>query len=131
LTEQEILIIKLSKQGLNNKKIADKLGIKYETLRHINTSICEKFNLETIEQVIVYATNHLMLFDTRKTSDTTKKSKCKKHCQKLKLTQEKLKYIRKCLGKGQSVRSIAKNAGVSEGCIRKAIKLGKLPQKKQ
>jgi DNA-binding NarL/FixJ family response regulator len=131
LTEREILILKLSKQGLNNKEIADKLGIRYETLRHINTSICKKFNLETTGQVIVYATNHLMLFDTRKTSDTTEKNKSKKHCQKLKLTEEKLEYIQKCLDKGQSINSIAKSAGVSEGCIRKAVKSGKLLKKRQ
>jgi hypothetical protein len=51
----------------------------------------------------------LMLFDTRRTSDTTKKrkGKSKKHCPKRKLTPEKLKYIQECLDDEQSVNSIA------------------------
>jgi DNA-binding NarL/FixJ family response regulator len=131
LTDREILILKFAKQGLNNKVIAGKLNIKYETLRRINTSICRKFNLETIEQVIVYATNHRMLFDTRRTYDTTKKRKGKKHCPKLKLTPKKLEHAQEYLDNGQSIRSIAKEIGVSEGGIRKAIKSGKLYKKQQ
>ena len=102
------MILKFAKQGLTNKEIADNLGLKYETLRRINTSICRKFNKGTIAQAIVYATNHLMLFDTRRTSGTTKKSKSKKHCPKLKLSPEKLDYIQECLNKEQSIRSTAK-----------------------
>ena len=133
LTDREILILKLSKQGVNNKEIADRLQLKYETLRNINTSIHRKLGVETVQQAIVYATNHLMLFDARRTSDTDEKGEGKKHCRepKLKLTPEKLEHIRKCLGNWQSIRSIAKNAGVSDCCIRNAIKDGRLHKKQQ
>ncbi|MDR0605730.1 MAG: hypothetical protein LBG80_15665 [Bacteroidales bacterium] len=133
LKNREILTVKFAKQGLNNKEIVGALGVKYETLRREITSICEKFNLGTIGQVIVYLTNHLMLFDTRRTSDTTKKrkGKSKKRCPKRKLTPEKLKYSQECLDNRQSNRETAKNVGVSEGCIRDAIDSGKLHKKRQ
>jgi DNA-binding NarL/FixJ family response regulator len=132
LTKRERLILKLSKQGLNSKEIAGELRIKYETLRRINTLICRKLDVETITQAIVYATNHLILFDARETPCTaTGKDNGKERCQKLKLTPEKLKHIQECLDKGQSIRSTAKNAGVSEGCIRKVVKSGKLLKKRQ
>jgi DNA-binding CsgD family transcriptional regulator len=63
LTEQEIRILRFSKQRLTNKQIAEKLGISYFTLRHANMRICKKFDVETMLQAVIYATDHLLLFD--------------------------------------------------------------------
>ncbi|MDR0724630.1 MAG: helix-turn-helix transcriptional regulator [Prevotellaceae bacterium] len=129
LTEREIFILKLAKQGVNNKEIADKIGIKYETLRNINTSIHQKLGVETMEQAIVFATNHLMLFDT--TREDSPKDECetknKQHYRKL--PQDRLEYIQDCLDKGQSVNSLAKEIGIARSSIRHAVKTGKLVKK--
>jgi DNA-binding CsgD family transcriptional regulator len=62
LTMQEIKILRLSKQRICNKEIAAKLNISYDRLRHIKTQLFQKLNVETMEQAIIYATNHSMLF---------------------------------------------------------------------
>jgi hypothetical protein len=92
--------------------------------------IYEKLRVETIEQAIIYATNHQMLFNTvpaisgKNFSNFQCCSKSKK--QRNKLTNEKLYYIQTALYNKQSVNSIAKEVKISEGAIRKAIKIGKL-----
>jgi DNA-binding CsgD family transcriptional regulator len=63
LTEQEMKIIILSKEGLDSEAIANELKLKYKTVCNKKTEICKKFNMDTIEQVIVYLTNHLRLFE--------------------------------------------------------------------
>jgi DNA-binding CsgD family transcriptional regulator len=107
LTEQELLILRFSKQRLNNKQIADKLGITYDTVRHAIRRICEKFHVETMVQAIIYATDHLLLFDP--SLPIPKRNKKKKKCKKRdKLTPKILQDIGIRLDRGQSVNSIAK-----------------------
>jgi DNA-binding NarL/FixJ family response regulator len=125
LTEQEIRILRFSKQRLTNKQIAEKLDISYYTLRHANMQICKKFHVETMLQAVIYATDHLLLFDHSMVSKKNKKKKCKKHRDKL--TPEILQDIETRLNNGQSKNFIAKEIDVSEGTIRYAIKKGKVP----
>jgi DNA-binding CsgD family transcriptional regulator len=118
-------ILRLLKRGLDSKTIAAELCIKRRILYNINVSICEKLHVDTIEQAIVYAANHLMLFDT--THETSSKNKCEISCERhQKLTREKLERIQDCLNKGQSIRSTARDEGVSERGVLKAVKTGKL-----
>jgi len=126
LTEQEILILISSKQRMNNKQIAKRLGISYHTLMGINKQICEKLNVESMLQAVTYATDHLLLFNPNIEVSKKKKreEKCKKHRDKL--TPEILQDIGTRLDSGQSNRFIAKETGVSEGTIRYAIKKGKV-----
>jgi DNA-binding NarL/FixJ family response regulator len=131
LTEQELKILRLFKEGIDSQTVADELQIQRKTLYCKHISICEKLNVHTIEQAVVYVTNHLMLFDTNREVPVKNKSKTggKKHYQKL--TPENLKHIQERLDNGQSVNSIAKKEEVSESNIRKAVGAGKLVKKRQ
>jgi DNA-binding CsgD family transcriptional regulator len=65
LTEREIEILRLAKRGFKEQEIADQCYITYGRLRHITSDIYRKLDVKTIEQAIVHASNHLMLFDFR------------------------------------------------------------------
>ena len=56
-------------------------------------------------------------------------SEDKRHGHSHKLLPHVLKRIQSKLNKGQSVNSIAKQEGISEGCIRYSVKTGKLEKK--
>jgi DNA-binding CsgD family transcriptional regulator len=95
LTEQELMILKLSKQRICNKEIAAKMRISYDRLRHINMQLFQKINVETMEQAVIYATNHSMLFASKpELSEQSKQSHNK-------LTTEKLHHIQICLNNEQ------------------------------
>jgi DNA-binding NarL/FixJ family response regulator len=130
---KEILILWFSKQRICNKQIADKLHISYIAVRRIKARIYKKLGMETIEQAIIYATNHQMLFNTIP-ADSGKDFSDLRCCPKSKrwrnkLTGEVLSRIQTALDNKQSVNSIAKDMGISEGAIRKAVKNGKLIKK--
>jgi DNA-binding CsgD family transcriptional regulator len=122
LTEQEILILWLSKQKICNKQIADQLYISYDRLRHIKTQLFKKLKVKTMGHAIIYATNHLMLFVPN--AKVFNVNICEKQYNKL--TSDRLSRIQIRLDNNQSINSIAKDEDVSEGAIRKAIKNGKL-----
>jgi DNA-binding NarL/FixJ family response regulator len=131
LTEKERAIIVLSKQGLDNKSIAGKLCISYDTLRHAITILCEKLGVKNLKQAVVYATNHLMLFETKtesfnKNVSSDQPPKKSNEKQRNKLTAEKLHNIQIRLNRGQSVNSIVKEENISRSSIRNAVKTGKL-----
>jgi DNA-binding CsgD family transcriptional regulator len=65
LTDREIEILRLAKRGFKEHEIADQLYITSGRLRHVISDIYRKLDVETIEQAIVHASNHLMLFDLR------------------------------------------------------------------
>jgi DNA-binding CsgD family transcriptional regulator len=62
LTDREIEILRLAKRGFSERKIADIIHITYDRVRHINSDIYRKLNVKTIEQAVIHASNHLMLF---------------------------------------------------------------------
>jgi DNA-binding NarL/FixJ family response regulator len=130
LTEREILILRLSKQGMSNKKIANKLNISYGRLKNIITELYENIHVKSMSQAVIFATNHLMVFDPRlKTPDISKKSDCKKQKRHI-LTPEELTDIIVCLDKGESISSIANRKRISRGAIYNALKSGKLNRNK-
>jgi DNA-binding NarL/FixJ family response regulator len=131
LTERERAILVLSKQRLDNRSIAGRLCISYDTLKHMITVLCEKLGVKNLKQAVVYATNHLMLFETgpdspdkNVSSDQPPENNNKK--QRNKLIAEKLHNIQIRLNSGQSVNSIAKEENISRSSIRNAVKTGKL-----
>jgi DNA-binding CsgD family transcriptional regulator len=126
LTEQEISILKLAKQGMNNKKIADKLSLSYGRLKNIITEIYENLHVKSMSQAVIFATNHLMLFATRLETPIPVKENAYKKRQYHTLNTASLSEMQICLDNEQSINSIAKENGVSEGAIRYAIKHGKL-----
>jgi DNA-binding CsgD family transcriptional regulator len=132
LTERELKILRLIKGGLDSKAIKDELLIKIKTLYNAYTLLCMKLHLKTIEQAVVYSTNHLMLFDSTQVPIKNKrKTACKRHYHEL--DQERLKRIQECLDNEQSVNSIAREERVSESGLRRLIRKGvlvKRPAKK-
>jgi DNA-binding CsgD family transcriptional regulator len=130
LTKQEIMVLWFSKQRICNKQIADKLQVSYIAIRRIKAQMYKKLGVETIGQAIIYATNHQMLFSTIPENSGNDFS-CSQCCQKSKrgrnkLSDETLCRIQNAMDNKRSVNSIAKDLGISEGTIRKAIKNGKL-----
>jgi transposase-like protein len=73
--------------------------------------------------------NHSLLFRHSDNDDVPKPENRKPkedRQQRNRLTSEVSQRIQACSDKGQSIRSIAKEVGVSEGAIRKAIKNNRL-----
>jgi DNA-binding CsgD family transcriptional regulator len=129
LTKQETKILIYAKQGMTLKMIAYTLGIAYKTVQKITETIYEKLNVHTMEEAIIYATNHLLLFHSHKHKIHKHKLRRKK-C-RIKLHPEVLQRIQTDMDIGQSINSIAKRENVSNSAIHKAIKSGKLNKNTQ
>jgi DNA-binding NarL/FixJ family response regulator len=127
LTEQETRILIYAKQGMALKMIAYTLGIAYKTVQKITESIYKKLNVHTMEEAIIYATTHLLVFHSHKHKIHKHKLQAKKY--KIKLRPDVLQRIQKDIDRGQSINSIAKQENVSNSAIHKAIKSGKLNKK--
>jgi DNA-binding NarL/FixJ family response regulator len=65
LTDREIEVLRLAKRGFKEHEIADQLCMTYGRLRHAMSELYEKLDVKTIEQAVIHASNHLMLFDFR------------------------------------------------------------------
>jgi DNA-binding CsgD family transcriptional regulator len=65
LTKREIEILRLAKRGFNEKEIANQICVTYSRLRNIVSDINQKLDVHTIEQAVIHASNHLMLFDSQ------------------------------------------------------------------
>lgn len=63
LSEREIEILRLAKRGFNEREIAEQMYRTYERVRHMVSDIYQKLDVHTMEQAIVHAFNHLMLFN--------------------------------------------------------------------
>jgi DNA-binding CsgD family transcriptional regulator len=63
LDEYDKMVLRLAKHGLTDKQIAEEIGLSYERLRHRNSELYQKLGVKNMEQAIVVASNHLMLFD--------------------------------------------------------------------
>ncbi|MDR0604307.1 MAG: helix-turn-helix transcriptional regulator [Bacteroidales bacterium] len=65
LNDKEIEILRLAKRGFKEHEIADQLYITYGRLRNIISNIYQKLDVHTIEQAVIHASNHLMLFNSK------------------------------------------------------------------
>jgi DNA-binding CsgD family transcriptional regulator len=130
LTTNEKIILILAMSGENNKSIANKFCTSPDNLQHILTRLYSKLGVRNMQQAIIHAINHSLIFNHFSSSNVPKQKINKiKINKRNKLTPQVLRRIQKDLDNKQSVRYIAKEAGVSESAIRKAIKLGKLTRK--
>jgi DNA-binding NarL/FixJ family response regulator len=119
LSEEDRKILRYAKQGLKHEDIAEALCMAGSTLGRKISAIFQKLCVHNMEQAIVYATNHLLILHE---TPCTPESNNKKYHRKL--TPEVVQHIQACLNNNQSVNSIAKEIGVSEKAIRKAINNG-------
>ena len=62
LTVREKEVLKLVKQGRTGKEAANALGISYNTLRNIKTTIFQKLDVTSMTQAIIYANYSQLLF---------------------------------------------------------------------
>jgi DNA-binding CsgD family transcriptional regulator len=129
LTEQEIEIFILVKQGKILKEIADEIHVSYKTLQGITASLYKDIKVHSIEEATIYVTNHLLLFHSHNSLNHQinehRQKKNKKQC-KIKLTPEVLQRIQSNINNGQSISYISKQENISREAIYKAIKSGKL-----
>ena len=117
----------LAKQGETGKQIADKICVEPQTVKNITNAIFRKLHVNTITQAINVATSHHLIFQLTtlpKQQENEKVMSASK--QRRPMTPEKRVLVQEKLNKRQSVNSIAKQVGVSEGSIRYAIKTGKI-----
>jgi DNA-binding NarL/FixJ family response regulator len=133
LTKIEKIILIRAMGEESNKSLAKKLCISYTDLTHIYLpELYRKLGVETMTQALIHSINHSLLFCRSSDNDDVpqpKNAKTKKDKRKNKLTLEDLQFIQACLDSGQSIRSIAKEAGVSDTAIHKAIKNKRLTKK--
>ena len=127
LTEQEKGVLRLAKRGKMGKVAAGKLCLGYQAYRNIGAAIYKKLKVKSLMQAVIYAFDHQLIFEP---NENVRKGKQEtqirpKRTRRL-LTPELVQQIQKRLNEGQSIRSIAKSAQVTEGAIRYAIKRGKL-----
>jgi DNA-binding NarL/FixJ family response regulator len=128
-TKIEKIVLIMSMSGESGRSIAVKLCMSYDKLRHILTGLYEKLGVRTMRQALIHSMNHSLLFRHSDNDDVPKPEnrKLKKNKQQWnRLTSEVSQRIQACSDKGQSIRSIAKEVGISEGAIRKAIKNNRL-----
>ncbi|MDR1886301.1 MAG: helix-turn-helix transcriptional regulator [Prevotellaceae bacterium] len=65
LDERDKMILRLAKQGLDQQQIAGELCISYQRIRHVIPELYKKLGVDSMEQAVVVASNHLKLFDNR------------------------------------------------------------------
>jgi DNA-binding CsgD family transcriptional regulator len=131
LTKQEQRILKLAKQGKNAVEISKSLCLSYHTVRNEKMRIFDKLGVHSIEEAIVFATNHRMIFVSSKQGVRQEPTFIPKIAKKTRRmpTPDVWQCLQQGLDNGQSIRSIAKQEGVWERTVRYAIKQGKLSRK--
>jgi DNA-binding NarL/FixJ family response regulator len=131
LTKIERIVLISAMSGETNRSLVKKLNMSYSKLNHILTGVYKKFGVKTRLQALIYAMNHSLLFRYPDSEDEPKQESRKtvKNKRYRKLTPEVLQHIQACIDSGQSIRSIAKEAGVSDNAIHKAIRSGRLTKK--
>ena len=130
LTERERAMLMLARQGKCSKEIADMLCVAEKTVSNLKENLYGKLGVHSMEQAVIFATNHQMIFDApeKKGQPQQATAPIAKRSRRL-LTPDALQRIRQSLSNGQSIRAAAKREGVSEGSIRYAIGQGKLSKK--
>jgi DNA-binding CsgD family transcriptional regulator len=129
LTDRQINILILAKQGKTSKEIAEELSLSPNTVRNMETILYRKLGVHSISEAVTFTTNHQMLFlpetyQREREEIQYKEIPTKKN--RRPLTKEIFLHIQQGLDNRQSVNSIAKYEGISESAIRYAIKKGKL-----
>jgi DNA-binding CsgD family transcriptional regulator len=123
LSGREKDVLQLAKQGKLHKEIADTLEISPNSVRNTLASLYLKFSLNGMMQAVVYATNHRLMFTAKKCA-TFQELGLPPVCKRTRtlISEEMLQRIKKRKEVGESINSIAKHEGISEGAIRYALK---------
>jgi DNA-binding CsgD family transcriptional regulator len=131
LTNDEKIILIHAMSGESNRMIAEKCFMSLNNLQHKLTRLYHKLGVKNMTQAIIHSINHSLIFSHVNSSNVPKQknSEDSEIKQQKKMTPELIQNIQADLDNRQSVRSIAKRTGVSEGAIRKAVKSGKLTKK--
>jgi DNA-binding CsgD family transcriptional regulator len=123
LSDGQRWVLVLAKQGKSQKEMAEIMCVSIHTVESLRKSVFDRFEVNSMEQAVIFATNHRLIFDTGnirfKETDKTKRSK---HF----LTSEILARIQIGLDANRSVNSLAREEKFSETSLRKAIRAGKL-----
>jgi DNA-binding CsgD family transcriptional regulator len=125
LTERERAMLMLAKQGKSSKEIADTLCVAEKTVSNLKKNLYGKLGVHTMEQAVIFATNHRMIFATEPCSTQQAVETAPKRTRQL-LTPDILLRIQQGVNNKLSINSIAKKEAISEGAIRYAIKQGKI-----
>jgi DNA-binding CsgD family transcriptional regulator len=126
LSYRQKAILMWTKQGKSRKEVADILCVSISTIDAEKTLIFEKLDVTSMEQAIIYATNHQLIFNfypVEMKSVKEEKPQKKQDCNHS-LKPDILGRIQNGLDNGQSVNYLAKQEGFSETALRKAIKQG-------
>jgi DNA-binding CsgD family transcriptional regulator len=127
LNDRQKEILKLGKQGKNSRQMADIMCVSLKAIEKTKTSVFEKFGVNSIEQAVIYASNRQLIFSN--TLLKQEKQLIIKQTHKHILTSDVLKRIQIGLEQGQSVYSLAKKEGFTEGSLRYAIRQGRLSKR--
>jgi DNA-binding CsgD family transcriptional regulator len=125
LTDRERIVLLLFKQGLSAKQVADRLECRLNTINKTLSNIYKKFEVNSITEAILYATNHRLFLNTGEEQKPFFIHLPYKF-RRRKMEDAKLKWIQIKLDKGMRIRAIAKEERVSESSIRYHIRHGKL-----
>ena len=121
LTEREIAALMLAKQGKSSKEIADTLCISEKTVSNLKGNLYGKLGVHSMQQAIIFATNHRMILATEPCPKQQAVGIAPKRSRQP-LTPEILLRIQQGVNNEVSINSIAKKEAISEGAIRYAIK---------
>jgi DNA-binding CsgD family transcriptional regulator len=123
LSAREQDVLQLAKQGKLHKEIADALEISPNSVRNTLASLYLKFSINGMMQAVVYATNHRLLFTAKKCSTYQELGLPPEYKRtRTLISDEMLLRIQKRRDNGESVNSIARHEGVTEGAIRYALR---------
>ena len=125
LTGREIATLMLAKQGKSIKEIADAMNASLQTVRNRVAVLYAKLGVHSMQEAIIFATSHRMIFATRSCPKRQAAVVAPKRTRHL-LTPEVLLRIQQGVNASLSVNAVAKKEAISEGAIRYAIKQGKV-----
>jgi DNA-binding NarL/FixJ family response regulator len=64
LSDRQKEILKLAKQGRNQKEMANVMNVSIKTVENIKTVLFEKLRVKSMEQAVIFATNHRLIFES-------------------------------------------------------------------
>ena len=112
LSQQEWLILNVSRQGVKGEEVAEIIGVSHSYLRTIQSSMFEKLDVDNMTQALIHTQNHRVIVEPNQRKEKEQPKP------KRKMTPDKLQRIQERLNNGETVNSIAKRENVGEYTIR-------------
>ena len=120
LSQMEWDVLNVSRQGLKGEEIAKVVGISYSYLRHVQSAMFEKLEVDNMIQALIYLQNHRIIVEPNRRKQK-KQPKVRR-----KMTPDKLQRIQERMNKGEKINSIAIQEDTLESNIRYYVDTGKL-----